>query len=140
MHLNADEIVSLLSYDELQAYSQSTGDTGTALIDNVIALVIGMCNGFLRTGGYKSIVDKTVVPDSLSFFIMSIVIHSLLKRIPVEIEVSRTASYDLAFSIMKDIGAGLFIPEGVERLEAENNGINQTGFSSNYRRRLSMLS
>jgi len=139
MEINADTIINLLSYEEIKAYSQSAGKSGTILVNEVITLTVGMCNGFLRTGGYVSIADRTLVPDSLGLFIINMVIYFLLKRIPVEIELSRVASYDVAFGIMRDIGSGVFVPEGIDKLADSDSGINQPGHSNNYRQRLSTL-
>ena len=139
MNIDAKSILTALSYEETKCFSDCAGTDGDSLINDIISVVVSMCNSYLRTGGYASIADRASVPDSLGLFVLNIAIYVLLKRIPYEIEASRITAHEFAMKTFENIGAGLFIPDGIDKLPASDNNPNDPGHSNNFRRRLSTL-
>lgn len=126
-----------LSDEELSVYTSTCGNNTDSMLNGILITVIGTVNNFLLSGGYKVIVGNEV-PIALQKLVIDIVIYTLLKRMPIEIEISRTDANTAAMSMLKDVSTGVFLLAGIDRMQSTDN-ITSPGASKNYKKRLSTL-
>ena len=118
--ITEDELTASLSAAEIEAYRRSAqfGDPVADQIRAVAAYVRGVVRS--SPARVRLAADPLAVPESLVVPAMDYLRHSVLARMNIEVNASRTLAYNKACELFEQVRKGEFVPEGADEEKEED--------------------